>query len=243
MQLSTAFSSFLLLSSHALSQSIGYNCNPHCINPTIPTTNRNLTFGRHYAVLNLDLIGLVDSIANSTAGSAFINSTASWIDFIHAQNPPPLSIFSRVAFSGSRKPELGPKSPFTKVAASVTLAESQIYPAFKVDEQAGDVVLNKSRYYAGWGNPLETILRAQQIDTVILSGLTTSGVILNTVYTLYNLDYKVYVIANNTIQPPGNNAPEVYNAILEGIIPSLPADVITVEQARDAVKRSGPAIY
>lgn len=38
-------------------------------------------------------------------------------------------------------------------------------------------------------------------------------------------------------------AGEVYGAILEGIIPSLPADVITLEQAMDAVKRSGPAVY
>lgn len=73
----------------------------------------------------------------------------------------------------------------------MTLAQGEIYPAFKVDEKAGDVVLEKSRYYAGWGNSLETILRAQGIDTVVLSGLTTGGVVLNSVYTLFNLDYKV----------------------------------------------------
>lgn len=174
----------LFLASTSLAQSIGYTCNPHCITPTIPTTNHNLTFGTHYAVLNLDLMGLVARIANTTAGSAFINSTATWIDFTHAQHPPPLPIFSRVAFSGTRKAELGPNSPFMKVAGSVTPAESQVYPAFKVDEKAGDVVLDKSRYYAGWRNTLETILHAQGIDTVISSGLTTSGVILNTVYTL-----------------------------------------------------------
>lgn len=180
-----------LFTSPSLSQSIGYTCHPNCITPTVPTTNRNLTFGTHYAVLNLDLIGLVASIANTTAGSTFINTTSAWIDFIHAQHPPPLSIFTRLAFSGSRKAELGPKTPFAKVAGSVTPAEAQIYPAFKVDEKAGDVVLEKSRYYGGWGNSLETILRAQGIDTIILSGLTTSGAVLNTVYTLYNLDYKV----------------------------------------------------
>lgn len=50
-----------------------------------------------------------------------------------------------------------------------------------------------------------------------------------------------YVIANNTIEPspdePGINA-----AILEGIIPKLPADVITIEQAMAALQNSGPAM-
>lgn len=191
MHLPKALSTIFLFNSPSLSQSIGYTCHPHCITPTIPATNHNLTFGTHYAILNLDLIGLVASVANTTAGSIFINTTSTWIDFIHAQHPPPLSIFTRVAFSGSRKAELGPNTPFAKVAASVTPAETQIYPAFKVNENAGDVVLEKSRYYGGWGNSLETILRAQGIDTIILSGLTTSGAVLNTVYTLYNLDYKV----------------------------------------------------
>jgi len=45
--------------------------------------------------------------------------------------------------------------------------------------------------YAGAGNGLEEILRAQQIDTVIMSGIRTSGVILSTAYRLFDLDYKV----------------------------------------------------
>ena len=51
-----------------------------------------------------------------------------------------------------------------------------------------------------------------------------------------------YVIANNTIETPPSGT-EVNTAILEGIIPKLPADVITLEQALGALKRSGPAVY
>jgi nicotinamidase-related amidase len=68
---------------------------------------------------------------------------------------------------------------------------TEIYPSFHVNETAGDVVLAKTRYYAGAGNPLEEILRAQQIDTVILSGIRTSGVIISTAQRLFDLDYKV----------------------------------------------------
>lgn len=51
-----------------------------------------------------------------------------------------------------------------------------------------------------------------------------------------------YVISNNTIETPPN-VPGIDEAILEGIIPKLPANVITVEQAIAALGRSGPAVY
>jgi len=171
----------------------GYNCHPTCIPSTV--TNTSLSFGQHYAVLNLDLINaLISSVADTTAGSAFINNTARWIDAVHAQNPPPLSIFTRIYFLNAHQPEIGPNTPFAQVGGALGTAnstETMLYPAFNFDEAAGDTVLQKTRYYAGAGNALEEMLRAQQIDTVILSGIRTSGVILNTAYRLFDLDYKV----------------------------------------------------
>ncbi|KAF2766300.1 Isochorismatase hydrolase [Teratosphaeria nubilosa] len=222
----------------------GYDSYPDYISST--SSNSSLSFGRHYAVLNLDLIAaLVGSIANTTQGEQFISNTAHWINTVHAQDPPPLSIFTRIYFSNSRKPEIGPNTPFAKAGGSLGNAsdpETQIYSAFEVDEGAGDVVLQKTRYYAGTGNGLEEILSTQGIDTVVLSGIRTSGVILSTAYRLFDLNYNVYVIANNTIESP-SNVPGINDAILEGIIPKLPANVITIEQAIAALQRSGPAIY
>lgn len=156
-----------------------------------------LSFGQHYAVLNLDLInGIIGYISGSPAGQLFINNTARWINAVHAQTPPPLSIFTRIYFSNHQRPEIGvPFSPFSQTVAgfgNVTEADSlgMLYPAFTpLDDW--DVVMPKTRYYAGAGNALEEILRAQQIDTVILSGVRTSGVILSTAYRLFDLDYKV----------------------------------------------------
>jgi len=50
------------------------------------------------------------------------------------------------------------------------------------------------------------------------------------------------VIANNTIETP-SDLPGINAAILEGVLPKLPANVITIEQAEAALKRSGPAVY
>ena len=172
----------------------GYDCHPDCIASTIPD-NETLSFGRHYAVLNLDLINaIVSGVAETPQGQAWINSTARWIDAVHAQDPPPLSIFTRIYFSNAKQPEIGPQSPFGEVAGDLGTADdplTKLYDAFRVDVDAGDVVMPKTRYYAGAGNALEEILATQQIDTVILSGVRTSGVMLSTAYRLFDLDYNV----------------------------------------------------
>ena len=51
-----------------------------------------------------------------------------------------------------------------------------------------------------------------------------------------------YVIANNTIES-APNTPDINTNILAGILPKIPVNVITIEQALAALKRSGPAIY
>lgn len=178
----------------AESTSLGYDQAPDWIASTVPS-NEPISFGRHYAVLNLDLINaIVGRVASTEAGTTFINNVADWINTVHAQNPPPLSIFTRIYYHNPRKPELGPSTPFAQVGSALGTAsdnETMIYPAFNVDESVGDTVLDKTRYYAGAGNALEEILRAQQIDTVILSGIRTSGVITSTAYRLFDLDYQV----------------------------------------------------
>lgn len=47
-----------------------------------------------------------------------------------------------------------------------------------------------------------------------------------------------YVIANNTIETPPDADSAINTAILEGVIPKLPANVITIEQAMAAVRKS-----
>ncbi|KAK4543558.1 hypothetical protein LTR36_005453 [Oleoguttula mirabilis] len=252
MRLTAPTTALLSLTSAAYAQTSsstdpGYDCHPTCIPSTVAANaSATLSFGRHYAVLNLDLINaLVAPLANTTAGAAFISNTADWITAVHAQVPAPLSIFTRIYFANAHQPELGPDTPFAAVGGALGAAndtETMLYPAFHVDAAAGDTVLQKTRYYAGAGNALEEILRAQQIDTVVLSGIRTSGVILSTAYRLFDLDYTVYVIANNTIETAPND-PDINTNILAGILPKIPVAVITIEQAVAALNRSGPAIY
>ncbi|PSK35894.1 hypothetical protein B9Z65_5709 [Elsinoe australis] len=239
----STFCGATLFAALSAAQAPGYNGFPTFVPSTVPS-NETLSFGSNYAVLNLDLInGIVGSVVNTSQGDAFISNTARWIDAVHALNPPPLSIFTRIFFSTPQKPEIGPKAPFAQVGGALGTSDdplTQIYPAFTVEEN--DAVLAKIRYYAGAGNALEEILSSQGIDTVVLSGIRTSGVIISTAYRLFDLDYKVYVIANNTIESPPDT-PDINNNILSGILPKLPVDVITIEQALAALNQSGPATY
>lgn len=179
---------------------IGYNCHPTCIASTIPSNESSkLSFGQYYAVLNLDVENAaVFPFENTTAGKDWIDNLSRWIDAVHAQDPPPLSIYTAVSYINSHRPELGVQSgkpvPFYangKVFGAEDTRTTGIFHAFPINESAGDVVLSKARYYAGAGNQLEEILRAQKIDTVILSGVATYGAVLATAFQLFDLDYDV----------------------------------------------------
>jgi hypothetical protein len=159
----------------------------------VPSTvhNASLSFGEHYAVLNLDLIeALVSSVNMTRGGKSFIDNTATWINAVHQQTPPPLSIFTRLFYSNAQQPEIGPNTPFRVNTAALgniteTSPSTQLYSAFTPLPDF-DVVLQKTRYYAGAGNSLEEILSSQGIDTVIMVCF------LNAIFlTTADLHYKV----------------------------------------------------
>ena len=69
---------------------------------------------------------------------------------------------------------------------------SDIAPA--VRPQDGDVIVMKHRVSAFAGTDLDMILRAKGIDTLILCGIATSGVVLSTVRHAADADYRLIVV-------------------------------------------------
>lgn len=59
-----------------------------------------------------------------------------------------------------------------------------------------EVVIVKRRVGAFSFTELEMVLRAQDIDTLILAGVTTSGVVLSTVGQAFDLDYRLMVASD-----------------------------------------------
>lgn len=103
-------------------------------------------------------------------------------------------------------------------------------------------MLVKTRYYAGAGNQLEIILKAQGITTVVLTGLRTSGVILDTAYRLYDMDFNVYVVKDCSFETPAGAASEaIQSAILGagGVVEKMGGTVVSLKEALGALRGWG----
>ncbi|KAI1391786.1 Isochorismatase hydrolase [Hypoxylon trugodes] len=200
-----------------------------------------LTFGKNYAVLNLDLMTvLINAVKDTTNGREFISNCSRWNDAVHKKESRPLTIFTTLFFN-SGEPELAKTAPFGKLLEGFGsfAAKSdavQIAPNFTTDEK--DIVLQKTRWYAGAGNSLEQILRAQNIDTVILSGLSLSGVVMSTVYRLFDFDYNIFVISDNVLELPPSQHPEYARVMLDSLLAKMNLRVISIEDALKALEKS-----
>jgi len=99
-------------------------------------------------------------------------------------------------------------------------------PGTAIDERiapkAGDIVVRKTRVGAFSTTDLDQQLRDRGIDTLVLAGISTSGVVLSTVRAASDLDYRVIVLADGC----ADREPDVHDFLIEKIFPRQ-ADVIT----------------
>jgi nicotinamidase-related amidase len=113
---------------------------------------------------------------------------------------------------------------FAAVAQNKFLAdgspESEIHPSLDVQED--DIVVRKTRFGAFSTTDLYGTLRSQGIDTLVVAGLTTAGVVLSTLRDAADEDYRLYVLADATADPD----PEVHRVLTQKVFP-YQADVIS----------------
>jgi len=87
------------------------------------------------------------------------------------------------------------------------------------------MVVTKRRVSAFAGSDLETILRSHQIEHMVLTGISTSGVVLSTLREAADKDYRLSVLSDGC----ADLDPEVHNVLLNKVFPRQ-ADVLTVAQ-------------
>jgi nicotinamidase-related amidase len=63
-----------------------------------------------------------------------------------------------------------------------------------VGPHEGDLVVTKSRVNAFVGTDLALLLRAREIDTLIMFGIATSGVVLSTSLSAADADYRLFIV-------------------------------------------------
>lgn len=94
----------------------------------------------------------------------------------------------------------------------------EIDPALPVRD--GDIVVRKTRFGSFSTTDLHALLGP--VDTLVLGGISTAGVVLTTVREASDQDYRLVVLADAT----GDPDPEVHRVLIEKVLPRQ-ADVIT----------------
>ena len=110
-----------------------------------------------------------------------------------------------------------------------------IHPSVKPRE--GEPIIAKHRTSAFSGSSFETILRSQGIDTIILMGHATSGVILSTVRLAADLDYHLIVVEDGC----ADRDTEVHKLLMEKVFPRQATVVSSKEMVEALGARSAPS--
>jgi len=103
-----------------------------------------------------------------------------------------------------------------------------IHPA--VAPQGEDIIVTKHRISAFSGTDLDMILRAKGIETLILFGIATSGVVLSTLLHASDADYSVIVVKDCC----ADLDPEIHACLVDKVFPRL-ARVLSADELIDAM--------
>jgi nicotinamidase-related amidase len=136
-------------------------------------------------------------------------------------------IYVVVGFRGGH-PEINPHNlTFAAIKKAnrllLTEADTAIHPA--VAPEPSEVVVTKHRVSAFAGTELDMILRANGIETLILAGITTSGVVLSTVRYAADADYRIMVVEDCC----SDKDQEAHRILVERVFPAQAIIVVTDE--------------
>ncbi|MFC9622991.1 cysteine hydrolase family protein [Streptomyces sp. NPDC056930] len=91
--------------------------------------------------------------------------------------------------------------------------------------QDGDIIVRKIRYGGISTTDLDQQLRERGITTLVVSGISTSGVVLSTVIDAADRDYQLYLLSDGVADPD----PEVHDVLLHQVFPSRAHIIDTAE--------------
>ena len=97
----------------------------------------------------------------------------------------------------------------------------------------GEVVVGKHRVNALFGTGLDVALTGNNINTIILLGYATSGVVLSTTRYASDRDYRLFIVADCC----ADSEPDVHDFLI-GRILNRQAEIVTASEAVDAIRSS-----
>lgn len=170
------------------------------------------------------------SILNSLAAAApdLLDNAATAIDVVRDLGG--RIGYVRVAFTDADGDAISPTSPIAAMATPERLrALHADAPGTAIHEQLTphpqDIVVRKTRIGAFSTTDLDNRLRTAGIDTLILAGVATSGVVLSTLRDAADRDYRLVVLADAC----ADHDPAVHDFLTDKIFPRQ-AHVTTTAQ-------------
>jgi nicotinamidase-related amidase len=145
----------------------------------------------------------------------------------HARTAGLQVVHVRVAFTEQDYASVSPRNKaFAGLAGARLLADGSPEAAVHPDLGPGgdDVVVTKTRFGSFSTTNLATHLHGRGIDTLIVAGISTGGVVLSTVRDAADRDYQLYVLSDCCADPH----PEVHRVLIEHVFPHQ-ADVIGLD--------------
>lgn len=133
-------------------------------------------------------------------------------------------------------PEISPRN-----AAFIGLKASGIFaagdPKAGIDPALapadGEIIVTKRRVSAFSGSDLGLVLRSKGIETLVLAGIATSGVVLSTLRQAADDDYGLIVLSDCC----ADRDPDVHRCLMEKVFPRQ-ARVMTADEFRLALGRA-----
>lgn len=127
-------------------------------------------------------------------------------------------VFVRVAFADEDFARIPAHSrTFAAIAESRFLldgsAPAALHESLEVRED--DILVRKTRFGAFSTTDLYRDLRVAGVDTLVVAGISTSGVVLSTVRDAADQDYRLFVLGDATADPD----PEVHRVLIEKVFP------------------------
>jgi nicotinamidase-related amidase len=141
--------------------------------------------------------------------------------------------YVRVAFEQADADAVPPTNAMFAAAAAAMPADA---PDTQIDERIsprdGDIVVRKTRVGAFSTTDLDAQLRARGVTTLVLTGISTSGVVLSTVRDAADRDYRLIVLADGC----ADRDEEVHRVLMTKVFPRQAAvlEIAELERALGA---------
>ena len=200
---------------------------------TTPTPGALDVDAAHSAILSMDLQAGIVSVY--VKDESFIPRAARTLHAARAAGL--IVVHVKVGFR-PHVPEASPRNVFlSAIKASLPHqrffqdASGAIHPDLGVGER--DLIVTKSRVSAFTGTDLEVLLRANDVSTLVLFGIATSGVVLSTVLEAADRDYRLFVVKDCCADLDA----DLHATLIDKVFPRL----ATVVSAHDLTRAIGVA--